>query len=95
MMKITWSYRGWNSLKEIIEYLVQEDIDAARRVRDRIIEKADLLKENPYLGLPYEMNTRRLPLGDYPYAIYYRITQQEIQILQVRHAKRLPPSDLN
>lgn len=94
-MKITWSYRGRHSLKEIVEYLVQEDIEVARKVRDRIVEKADLLKDSPYIGLPYEMNTRRLSLGDYPYTIYYRLKDQEIQILQVRHAKRLPPSNLN
>ena len=94
-MKIVWTLRAKKSLKEVLEYPLDYDIGTANRIYERISEKANLLADVPFLGAQYEMDVRRLPLGDLPYSIYYRVKCQEIQILRVRHDMRLLPKDFH
>jgi len=38
----------------------------------------------------YEAGTRRYQFSVYPYSLIYRVTEQEITIVAVAHAKRKP-----
>ena len=54
-----------------------------------------LIERHPKLGVsvprvPIERGTRRLPLGRFPYAIVYRETEVEIQIIAFAHSNRKP-----
>jgi toxin ParE1/3/4 len=94
-MQVIWTPRAAQSLTEIIRYIAQDNPSAARKMRDKIVQKANLLQEMPLLGVQWEGNLRKLSLGDYPYALYYRVTADAIQILRVRHEKRLPPQEIH
>ena len=36
------------------------------------------------------MGVRRLPLGNYPYVIFYTVEADEVVILRIRHGARRP-----
>lgn len=91
-MKIVWTPKAVFSLNEIFDYILIENPIQAIRVRDRFFEKTSLLETSPFLGTQYEVDTRKLPLGDFPYTIYYRVKKKQIEILQIRHEKRNQPS---
>ena len=93
-MKISWTPKAVISLNEIFDYILADSPEMAIKVQNRIIEKTNLLEDTPFLGAQYEMNVRKLPVGNFPYSIYYRIKDSQIEILQVRHEMRSPPETL-
>ena len=93
-MKISWTPKAIISLNEIFDYILADNPDMAVKVQERIIETINLLKDTPFLGTQYEMNIRKLPVGNLPYSIYYRIKDNQIEILQIRHEMRNPPETL-
>lgn len=48
------------------------------------------LLEYPYRGSPYELQTRRIMLSGFDYAMIYVPTNTEIQIIAVTHTRRNP-----
>ena len=46
--------------------------------------------ELPETWPSYEAGTRRFVFSVYPYSLIYRVTEQEITIVAVAHAKRKP-----
>ncbi len=46
--------------------------------------------ELPETWPSYETGTRRFVFSVYPYSLIYRVTEQEITIVAVAHAKRKP-----
>jgi plasmid stabilization system protein ParE len=51
----------------------------------------DSLEHLPRLGLPIDTEGRyRLPIGRFPYLVFYRWTDADIFILHIRHGRRSP-----
>ena len=51
-----------------------------------------LLSRHPRIGRVTDIaNVRVLPLGRYPYLIYFAIGHEEVTILHVRHGARSAP----
>ncbi|HEY4775236.1 MAG TPA: type II toxin-antitoxin system RelE/ParE family toxin [Xanthobacteraceae bacterium] len=42
-----------------------------------------------------EPNVRRMPVGRYPFLVFYTVDQDEVVILHVRHGARKPPWEAN
>lgn len=88
MAEIRWTEQAANWLKEIHDYIAQDDPSAAAKVISGIYENVRLLKSFPELGHKYksepEGDIRILLYGHY--RIAYLIKEKEtIEILGVFH----------
>jgi plasmid stabilization system protein ParE len=88
MAEIVWTTQADKWLKDIHDYIAQDDPDAAVRVVSGIYEKAQLLRDFPEIGYKY----RSEPEGDIRILLYghYRIAylfkrKEQIDILGVFH----------
>lgn len=87
MAEIRWSHEAAQWLKEIYEYIAQDNPAAAGKVVSGIYEKAQILRDFPEIGYKYreepEGEIRILLYGHY--RIAYLITDDPIDILGVFH----------
>ena len=91
-MRVRWLRTASRNLDTAIEYIAQEDFDAAAKVYAHIRERLAALAEQPGTGRPGRVfGTRELVIEKYPYLIPYRIQGNEVQILRVFHTCRKPP----
>jgi toxin ParE1/3/4 len=93
-MKVIWSNRALRSLAAIHERVSAESEEAmAHRVIDRILQRGDQLAAFPFSGRIVERYQRPgiRELIESPYRIVYRVTGQQIQIVDVFHSAQLPP----
>jgi plasmid stabilization system protein ParE len=87
MAKIRWSFEAERWLKEIYEYITEDNPTAAEKVVTGIHDKAQMLSEFPQIGHKY----REEPEGDIRillyghYRIAYIINDNYIDILGVFH----------
>jgi len=87
MAEIRWSYEAEQWLKEIYEYIAEDNPTAAGKVVSGIYDKAQVLRDFPELGHKY----REEPEGDIRillyghYRIAYIIAEGCIDILGVFH----------
>jgi toxin ParE1/3/4 len=87
-MKIIWSPTARTKIKEILEYVAEDNSDAALTLIDQFEAKVEKLKENPELGrvLPELKNDKIRELVVHKnYGVIYEINPDIIEILTVRH----------
>jgi plasmid stabilization system protein ParE len=91
-MKIVYSPRAVSDLAAIADYLTERSLQGALAVERRIREVIDRLAEFPGMGreLTPRPGVRAMPLGRYPYLIFYTALENELVVLHVRHASRRP-----
>ncbi len=87
MAEIRWSHEAEQWLREIYEYISQDNPTTAEKVVSGIYDKAQLLSDFPKIGYQYreepEGEVRILLYGHY--RIAYIITDDFIDILGVFH----------
>lgn len=92
--KITWSKIALKQFEAVINYISEDSIQNAEKVRKEILEKIQNITANPeiYYTDKYKKNNdgsyRAFEL--HRYRIAYRITEKEIRILRIRHTSREP-----
>ncbi len=88
-MKIGYSPRA---ISDLADYLTERSPQGASAVERRIREVVDRLAEFPRMGreLAQRSGVRIMPLGRYPYLIFYAALENELVVLHVRHASRKP-----
>ena len=88
MAEIRWTNEAEVWLRDIYDYIAQDNPSAAARVVDGIYEKAQLLKEHPEIGYKYrsesEGEIRILLYGHYRIA-YLLAGDESIDILGIFH----------
>jgi plasmid stabilization system protein ParE len=91
-VRVIYSPRAISDLIEIANYLNARSPAGALAVEQRIRRTIALLAEFPGVGRPLEQRSqvRVMPLGRYPYLIFYTISGDELSILHVRHGARKP-----
>jgi toxin ParE1/3/4 len=78
-------------IARVLDYIDERNPQGARNVEDRIQQMMHLLLEHPDTGSPTSRaGMRRIVALPYPYAIYYRASEEEIVIHGVRHTGRRP-----
>jgi toxin ParE1/3/4 len=91
-VKIVWSEPARQDLRQIFEFIANENPNAARRLLGEIKEKAIILIDNPQIGRPGRVEgTRELVLSGTNYILPYRVKENQIQILSVFHGARKWP----
>ena len=85
-------------LVEIWQHIASDNVDAADRIIDRIYGNFAMLVENPEAGrLRPELaaEVRSFSTGAGSYIVFYRIADDDVQIVRVLHGARDIPSALN
>ena len=92
-MKIVWTEPARQNLRQIFEYIAEENPRAARALLATIRKRSTVLADNPQLGrLGRVEGTHELVLAGTHYILPYRLKDQQIQILAVFHAARKWPA---
>ena len=91
-MKIAYSSRAVADIALIADYLIERSPQRALAVERRIREVVDRLAEFPGMGreLAQRPRVRVMPLGRYPYLIFYTARENELIVLHIRHGARMP-----
>jgi toxin ParE1/3/4 len=90
-MRIRYTPRARSDLEAILQYIDERSPVGARKVKRAIQKTIELIGEFPESGRRSgEQATRALPVGRYPYLIYWTIEAGEAWILHIRHSRRRP-----
>jgi plasmid stabilization system protein ParE len=91
-MKVVYTAAAQNDLRNIGEWLATHYPVIAPRVEERIRDVVTHIVRWPE-SAPCSAGregVRVVPLGHYPYKIFYRVTTDTVEILHIRHAARRP-----
>lgn len=93
-MKVTWGFEAKEQLREIYGHIRKESAQGAKKVKDAILARARELPSNPYM---YEQDKYKIDNPGnyrafvvYSYRIAYKVTEENILILRIRHTSREP-----
>ena len=93
-MDIVWTEPARHDLREIFEYVAEDNVNAALKLLTEINERVLLLSDNPSIGRPGRVeNTKELVLTGTHYILPYRVVNNQIQVLAVFHTSRQWPAD--
>jgi toxin ParE1/3/4 len=91
-MRVRFAPQALLDVASIYDDIAQENRAAAQRVEDFIHAAIDMLGTFPGLGVATgEEDVRRLPIGRFPYTVFYRVdlAAGEVHVLRVTHAARV------
>jgi plasmid stabilization system protein ParE len=91
-MKVVFTAAAQTDLREIGEWLATHYPLVALQVERRIRDVAARIGQWPESG-PLSANregVRIVPVGRYPYKIFYRVAQDALEILHIHHAAQKP-----
>lgn len=90
-MRIVWSPTSQKKIKEILEYISEDNPAAALHLIDKFERKVENLKENPESGRVVS-ETANPRIGELVvhenYGIIYEIGHDVIEILTIRHFRQ-------
>lgn len=90
-MRVRYTPRAFADREAIFDYLDQFDPQAARRVKAFIKKRiADLSYSPRRVRLIKGLDVHALWLGRYLYIVYYRVGENEVSIIHIRHGARRP-----
>lgn len=91
-MEIVWRPIALEDIEVAWRYIMQDDPQAADRVRNAILAAVDRLAELPHLGKPGRVaGTRERIIPDTPYITAYTVIDDQVEILSVLHGARRWP----
>jgi toxin ParE1/3/4 len=90
-MKIKWTKRASENLSKVLSHIAQDNQNASKKFLALTLEKVDSLETFPLLGRAGIVSgTRELVIHE-NYIVYYRIQDEQVQILRLLHVKRQYP----
>jgi plasmid stabilization system protein ParE len=90
-MKVRYTPRARDDLSAILTYIKERNPQGARNVTRVMHKTIELIGQFPRSGRHAgEQGTRVLPVGRYPYLIYWTIERDEAWIVHIRHTARRP-----
>lgn len=76
-----------SDIASIVRYISKDNLGAAVRVKAAVEKKCSDLKRLPLRGRKgVAEGTREIVFAPWPYIAVYRVLEDEVQILRVRHA---------
>lgn len=85
MTLIRWTTEAADQLEGIVDQILKDNPEAARKVARTIIGRIENLKDFPRLGRPGEDVEGTRELHSPPYIIVYRLKGQVAEILYIWH----------
>ncbi len=92
MRKILWKRHALDDLKSIIEYIADDNPDAALALRDEIVDKVNKLINNPNLYRAGRVAGTRELIVRKNYLVIYTINDEQIVLLRIIHAAQNWPT---
>jgi toxin ParE1/3/4 len=93
-VQIQWTKGANRNLKQVEEYIAQDNPRAAVNTVLKIIKSVELLVDQPAMGrVGRIVDTRELIVSGTPYIVPYRVKKGKIQILRVLHGAMRWPKD--
>lgn len=93
-MRVRWTPLALSQLDRIQDYIAEENPVAAFETTEKILNQVETqLPAHPYSGRLGEHfpATRELVISNTPYIVVYRVKDETIDILRVRHGAQLWP----
>lgn len=88
-MRLEWSLASLKDRDEILDYIGEDDREAAIRTDISIEDQAEVLMQFPRIGRAGRVaGTRELVIQHTPYIVVYRVKRGSAQILRVLHGAR-------
>jgi addiction module RelE/StbE family toxin len=93
-LRLEWSPEADTDLREMWDYIAQDNVAAADRLLKRLIAAGEVLVVSPKLGRPGCVSgTRELPVTGTKYLLIYTLRPRAVRIQRVLHgARRWPPT---
>jgi toxin ParE1/3/4 len=86
MTKAQWTFDAQVDLAHIDDFYAEIAPEYADRIGDAAVLAANFLAERPYAGPPIgEGHERKWTIRATPYVLIYRVTDDGVEILRVRH----------
>jgi toxin ParE1/3/4 len=90
-MRVRYTPEAFADRERIFEYLKERSPSGARKVLASIQQTAHLLGEHPFSGYKTdEAEVRVKFVSRYPYKIFYRIREDVVELVHIRHTSRRP-----
>jgi toxin ParE1/3/4 len=91
VMRVRFTHRAESDLTGILDFLIALSPEGARRVAASLEETIRIIANQPFAA----RKTARPMLfvkivPKYPYKIFYRVREDAIEIVHIRHASRRP-----
>ena len=93
-MSLAYSPRALADLQKIVADIEPHRPSGAASVVRKIEATVELVGQYPRAGrvLSRRAAVRVLPIGKYPYRVYYQVVGDDVEILHIRHTSRRVPS---
>ena len=90
-MRVRYTQQARDDLEAIIEYLANQSPQGARNIKRTLDATVEVIGSFPNCGrLAGEDDVRVLPVGRYPYLIYWAVEDGEAWIVHIRDGRRKP-----
>lgn len=89
MVEIVFRRAALRDLERIVVRIAVDDPGAARRFRDRILDRIDVLRNFPESAQPrpeFGTDVRTVPIGRY--IVFVRVTLPKVTVLRIIHGAR-------
>lgn len=91
-MKVRYTPRARDDLQAIYFYLDQVSPSGAKSVKQTLERRIRLLGDIPFIApATDEPGVYELSIVRYRYKVYYRVENDEVRIVHIRHTSRRPP----
>jgi toxin ParE1/3/4 len=88
-MRVRYTPEAFSDRERILEYLRARSPDGARNVAASIREAVAQLGDQPHSGYRTDKpKVRVMFIVRYPYKIFYRVRDDVVEILHIRHTSR-------
>lgn len=87
MRRVHWADDARRDLSQIDDWYAGRDPDFADSVGDAALNAANFLINFPFAGPIYYGKVRKWPVPNTDYRLLYRVIDEVIEILRVRHAR--------
>lgn len=88
-MRVRYTPEAFADRERIIEYLKERSASGSHNVATSIREAVEQLGNQPHTGYRTDNpNVRVLFVVRYPYKIFYRVRDDVVEILHIRHTSR-------
>jgi addiction module RelE/StbE family toxin len=89
-MRVIWTYQAAEDLESIVNYIKQDNPEAARRVAKEIFDTVMTLPLFPYRGRKREEDAgREVVFAPWPYIAVYEVVGNDLYIKAIRHTSRI------
>ncbi|MFT4025813.1 MAG: type II toxin-antitoxin system RelE/ParE family toxin [Novosphingobium sp.] len=94
MRELIWRESALEDLDSIITYIGRRDFAAAQRLQSLLQAFAERLTKHPFMYRSGRLPGTREALAHRNYLLVYRVTDEQIEIVNVMHSRRqYPPAE--